>query len=84
MTDGWTEREAAVCADLNRFGPLLGPALDSLTENQQQVVLLTYVDEQPQVVVAKRLGVTPPRVHALRKTALLRLQENLLSQRAAT
>jgi RNA polymerase sigma factor (sigma-70 family) len=83
VTDGWTEREAAVQADLKRFEPLLGPALDRLSENQQQVVLLCYVDEQPQVVVARRLGVSAPRVNALLKTVLLRLQENLLSLRAA-
>jgi RNA polymerase sigma factor (sigma-70 family) len=82
-SDGSTEREAAVRADLNRFEPLLGPALDRLSENQQQVVLLCYVDEQPQVVVAKRLGVSAPRVNALLKTGLLRLRENMLNMRLA-
>lgn len=82
-TDGWTEREAAVQADLHCFEPLLGPALDRLSENQQQVVLLCYVDEQPQVVVAERMEVSAPRVNTLLKTGLLRLRENLLSLRAA-
>jgi RNA polymerase sigma factor (sigma-70 family) len=76
-SDGSTEREASVRTDLNRFRPLLGPALARLSENQQQVMLLCYVDEQPQVVVAKRLGVSAPRINALLKTGLLRLRENM-------
>jgi RNA polymerase sigma factor (sigma-70 family) len=78
-SDGSTEREAALMVDLNRFEPLLGPALAELSERQEQAMVLHYFYDEKPSAIARRMGVTPPRVTALLKTGVERLGENILS-----
>ncbi len=78
-SDGSTEQEAATMVDLNRFEPLLVPALDGLSERQQQVLLLYYGDEQPPSAIASHLGISRPRVTYLLQTGIERLRGNILS-----
>lgn len=78
-SDGSTEREAAVRVDLNRFEPLLAPALARLSERQEQAVMLHYFHEFPPTAIAAHMRVTPPRVTALLKNGMQRLRENMLS-----
>ena len=73
-SDGSTERAAAEQSYFRRYEEMLGPALDSLSERQQQALLLHFGDDQRPSEIADFFHVSRPRVTALIQTGLERMR----------
>lgn len=73
LGDRLADREDHNEALLNRM--LLAQLLELLSEDEQEVIRLRYFEEQTQVQVAKRLGMTQVQVSRAEKRILKKLRE---------
>jgi RNA polymerase sigma factor (sigma-70 family) len=73
-SDGSSEGAAAEQVYFHRYEEILIPALDSLSERQQQSLLLHFGDDQKPSEIADFLHVSRPRVTALIQTGLERMR----------
>ena len=54
---------------------LLTQVMDSLEENERELIYLRYFQEQTQTEVAKRMGVSQVQVSRMEKKILIRLRK---------
>jgi len=73
-SDDSTERAAAEQVYFRRYEEMLIPALDSLSDRQQQALLLHFGDDQQPSEIADFFHVSRPRVTALIQTGLERMR----------